>query len=327
MGRTIRILGTGGTIAGVAAPGADDSRYDAGELAVRDLIRPLMPSLSAWVDEVETEDVAQIDSSNMSHAVWAALARAAQRALDDPAVVGIVITHGTDTLEETAIFLQGVLRPHKPIVMTAAMRPATSVQADGPRNLTQAVRLACRPGLAGLWMAFAGKAWPAVQVRKLHPFALEAFGGGDGPPVWVWRDSDWSATGTGSPEFPQASPRWAQSVSALLSRPVEDWPRVALLQSHAGADGEIVSAVLALGAQGLVIAATGNGSVHVEIDRALHRAVEQGRVAPAAIRVASRCIGGWVEGEPAHGWPTVARLTPAQARVALMLELAGLRPD
>ena len=338
MKRMIRILGTGGTIAGVAAPGAAESRYDAGELAIRELVEPLLPTLSAWIDEVSPLDVAQVDSSNMSHQVWAALAQAAQAAIDDPAVVGIVITHGTDTLEETALFLEGVLRPNKPVVLTAAMRPATSAQADGPRHLTQAVRLACHASRAGLWMAFGGVAWPAAQVRKLHPFALEAFGAGDARPAWVWRDGDWHPSQAQEPLAPQGSAETGAktdlashgllapgAVPVTMPSDVEQWPRVEIVCSHAGAQGRLIDLLLQDGVRGLVISATGNGSVHEALDRALTRAVEQGRISRSAICVASRCLGGWVEGDPAHGWPTAHRLTPAQARVALMLSLVRRR--
>lgn len=341
MGATIRVLGTGGTIAGVARPGGDDSAYDAGALAVRELLAPLLEDLRGVVDRVEPVEVAQVDSSAMTHAVWQRLASEVQRAMEDPQVRGVVITHGTDTLEETAIFLDGVVLPSKPVVMTAAMRPATSSQADGPRHLAQALRLVADARACGLLMAFGGQAWPAVAVRKVQPFDLQAFSAASCGPVAVWEAEGWRWTRTGdagaagvqASEAMQAdagthAAEWPDPVDGRRTRVrlpecVEDWPVVEILSSHAGASGRAVQALLDAGAQGLVVSASGNGSVHAEIDRALQAAVAAGRLRHHHVMVASRCTGGWVVGQPAHGWPVAARCTPAQARVALMLRIAA----
>ncbi len=181
----IRVLGTGGTIAGTAPAGSPDNRYKPGQVAIQDLLEPLLSTLGQRVARVEALQVAQLDSRNMGYAVWQALAAELQAGMDDPSVIGQVVTHGTDTLEETAVFLHGVLRGRKPVVLTAAMRPATSAMADGPDNLRRALLLAADAAALGVWMAFGGQAWPAVRVRKVHPFALQA-------PMVVWSTCCWA---------------------------------------------------------------------------------------------------------------------------------------
>ena len=238
-----------------------------------------------------------------------------------------------------------MLAIHKPVVMTAAMRPATSTQADGPAHLRQALVLAADPRARGLLFAFAGQAWRAADVRKVDPFALQAFAAGGAQPLarwekspgragggpdaaghWRWLDAGTGDTGdTGDPKDqdpplqPQrrASPSWRIE----LPRDTNQWPRVDIISSHAGCDGRIVQALLDAGAQGLVISATGNGSVHAAIDAALRDAVGRGSLRPEQVRVASRCIMGPVVGVPVHGWALAPTRTPAQARVELMLEL------
>ena len=126
------VLATGGTIASRAADALDNVGYRSAQLGVDDLLRVLPGGVPL---AVEGEQVAQLDSKDMDHATWQQLLRRVAHHLARPQVQGLVITHGTDTLEETAWLLQRVLAPRKPVVLTAAMRPATSLQADGPQNL------------------------------------------------------------------------------------------------------------------------------------------------------------------------------------------------
>ena len=130
--------------------------YQAGQLGVAQLLQPIADQAVPQGWSLELEQVAQLDSKDMDVTVWLQLAKACQRWLLQPEVAGVVITHGTDTLEETAWFLQCVLQPAKPVVLTCAMRPATALSADGPANLRDA--LACTAqGRAGVWAVAAGK--------------------------------------------------------------------------------------------------------------------------------------------------------------------------
>src|SRR5690606_18828695 len=176
----IVVLGTGGTIAGLASsPRA--LTYEAAQLGVEQLVAGLTGSPS-----VETLQVAQLDSKDMNWSVWKALAGAVDASLRRPEVGAVVITHGTDTLEETAYLLDQLLDIDKPVLLTAAMRPANSLEADGPANLRDALTVAqaaMSQGLGGVVAVMAGRVWPARQVRKVHTRAIDAFDGGGVAPL------------------------------------------------------------------------------------------------------------------------------------------------
>jgi L-asparaginase len=213
------------------------------------------------------------------------------------------VTHGTDTLEETAYFLHRVLAPAKPVVLTAAMRPATSLQADGPQNLLDAVTLAREPGARGVLVVLGGRAFAADGLRKADAYRRDAF---EGPEVARIEEGRVRPTAA-----------WPSAVALGLGRiaaPVERWPRVAWLTSHAGVDAALVDAALAVGVDGLVVAGTGNGTVHEALLAALSRAQSAG----VEVRLTTRCASGRVIG----GAPDQP-VGPAQARVALLLELLG----
>jgi L-asparaginase len=301
---TVVVIGTGGTIAGTAAEAADHLGYTAAQLSVRALI-DAVPPLAAL--PIETEQVAQIDSKDMSFAVWQRLAQRVAAQLARLDVRGVVITHGTDTLEETAFFLHRVLAPAKPVVLTAAMRPATALGADGPQNLLDAVTLARCSGAQGVLAVLAGDVFQAADLRKAHTYRLDAFDAGDAGRLGRIEAG----------EFRQFRP-WPQGESmglACIATDPEGWPRVEIVLNHAGADGRLVDALLAQGLDGLVLAGTGNGSLSAALESAAQRALTQG------VRVlrSSRCAWGRLLGEDA-ALPGAGGLSPVQARVELLLQ-------
>ena len=160
----IVVLGTGGTIAGAAASAHDHLAYRAGELGVAQLLAGL-PALAQV--PLASEQVAQVDSKDMGPAVWQPLVARCAHWLAQPDVQGIVITHGTDTLEETAWLLQRVLAPAKPVVLACAMRPATALSPDGPQNIVDAVAVVRTPGARGVSAVCAGVLHAAADVRKV----------------------------------------------------------------------------------------------------------------------------------------------------------------
>ena len=303
---TLIVLATGGTIAGRAGSASDNLGYRSAELGVAELLHgiELDPSLV-----VEGEQVAQIDSKDMAPSIWLALATRAAHHLGRPEVMGLVVTHGTDTLEETAWLLHRVLAPAKPVVLTAAMRPATSMQTDGPQNLADALLLAAVEGACGVLAVLGGRVQAAADLRKRHSWRLDAFAGGDAGPVAcieqgaVRRFREW--------------PRGQALGLAPLVAGAERWPWVEIVTSHAGACGAGVDALAAAGVQGLVVAGTGNGTVHQVLAEALDRAQARG----VAVRVCSRCADGPVLAPPNPRWPVVSGLSPAQTRIDLWLEL------
>jgi L-asparaginase len=307
--RVIVVLGTGGTIAGTSAQPGDNVGYTAAQLGVAQLVAAI-PALGAVL--LECEQVAQLDSKDMSFDVWRTLALRAAQHLARDEVAGIVVTHGTDTLEETAYFLQRVLAPAKPLVMTAAMRPATSLQADGPQNLLDAVRVANQAGAQGVVVVVNGEVHDARDVRKAHTYRLDAFSSGDAGPIAGLEEGQlrqWRA-------WPQGIAIGADRLPANANA----WPQVEIVTSHAGASGAVVHALCASGVQGLVVAATGNGTLHHELETALREAQAQG------VRVlrSSRCLNGRVLAQADDVMPSADDLTPVKARVELMLGIVSL---
>lgn len=302
------ILGTGGTIAGTAADAGDTVGYTAGQLGVAQLVAAV-PALAG--QPLEDEQVAQLDSKDMRFDVWLQLATRLAHHLARPEVVGVVVTHGTDTLEETAFFLQQVLAPAKPVVLVAAMRPATALLADGPQNLLDAVLLARTPGCQGVLALLGGTVHAGGEVRKTHTYRLDAFGSGDaGPLAYVEADRvralrPWPAPRAGAVE----------RLAGLQSAP-QPWPWVEIVTSAAGADGRVVQALQAAGVAGVVVAGTGNGTLHEALEAALRSA----EVAGVQVLRCSRCLAGSVIEVPG-ALPAAGALTPQQARVALLLRL------
>lgn len=318
------LLTTGGTIAGSAASAVDNLTYRSGALGAEPLLAAV-PALQALLGSgaLCSEALAAIDSKDLSHALWQALVRRVAAALADPAVAGIVITHGTDTVEETAFFLHRVLAPTKPVVLTAAMRPATSLQADGPQNLLDAFTVAATPGAQGVVLAFGGRVFGAEGLRKVDAYRLDAFEAGPAGAVALVEEGSvrrlrpWPQAG--APGDARARPLGA----AVVERPLADWPRVAWITSHAGFDAALVDAAVAAGFDGLLLAGTGNGTLHEALLAAAQRAVQAGVV----VRVATRCASGRVIGADATGreLPVSDAQTAAQGRVALLLELLTRR--
>jgi L-asparaginase len=312
--RILVILGTGGTIAGEATSSEDDLVYRSAALPVGTLVSALRPPPGVTL---ASEQVAQLDSKDMDFATWRRLAMRVAHHLARAEVAGVVVTHGSDTIEETAYFLQRVLAPAKPVVLTAAMRPATSPRADGPRNLADAATVATATGACGVVVVIAGRVHGAFDVRKTHPQRLDAFASGDdGPIASVEHDHvvlhrAWPA--------PDAA---ALAVDRLPADEA-DWPRVAIVASGAGVDPRSVSALVEAGFDGIVVAATGNGTVHRAIEAPLREAIARG----CLVVRATRCLAGAiVEPEPAgDALPSAGALTPQQARVELIVRLLARR--
>lgn len=308
----IVVLGTGGTIAGLAATADDDAAYRSAQVGVAALLAGL--DLPNDV-EVESESVAQIDSKDMDFATWRALALAVVRHLARPDVTGIVVAHGTDTLEETAYFLERVVGADKPVVLTGAMRPASARHADGPGNLADAIVVAAAGEPVGVRVVFAGQIHSPRDVRKAHPRRLDAFTSGEAGPLGhvalrqikilrVPRDAPMAIGVAVLPEDPRA------------------WPWVDIVASAAGVDGRAVAALVDAGVDGIVVAATGNGTVHHLLEAALDRAAARGIVVVRS----SRCLDGPIVDAEMQRLPSASDLTPVKARVELILGLLARRP-
>lgn len=323
--RRIVVLGTGGTISGRASQQGDNIGYTAGEVGVAQLLESA-GALQAGEQTLVVEQVAQIDSKDMSLALWQHLAARCAHWLAQDDVAGLVITHGTDTLEETAFFLHTVLQPVKPVVLTCAMRPSSALVPDGPQNLLDAMAVACTSGAQGVLVVCAGKVHTARDVQKVHSYQLDAFSSGLTGLLGVVEEGrmrrlrPWPGSAEDRDLQPVPVPGdWAQEalLGRVLHTAVAAWPRVEVVLSHAGASGLLVDALVAQGVQGLVVSATGNGTVHCELQVALLRATAAG------VRVlrATRCTFGQVLPTAADTLPDSGGLQPLKARIALMLAL------
>lgn len=302
----VAILATGGTIAGTAQSATELVNYQPAQLHI-DALLANVPALAGRA--LEAEQIANIDSKDLDVALWQVLARRVASQLARKEVAGVVVTHGTDTLEETAYLLQRVLAPAKPVVLTGAMRPATALGCDGPQNLLDAVNLASEPGACGVLAMLAGEAHGALDVRKVHTCRVDAFSSGDAGPI--------ARMEAGRLRRLRAWPQGIALGIDLLS--ATSWPWVEIVFSHAGASGALVDGLVAQGVDGIVVAGTGNGTVHHAVLAALLRAQSAG----VAVRRASRVAWGPVIDAPgdATTLPGCGTLSPVQARIELMLEL------
>lgn len=329
--KKIVVLGTGGTIAGLAEDAHDTVAYRAGQVGIGQLLQAAqqrgLPGIGLLA-----EQVVQLDSKDMSVQAWSTLALRCRFWLDDPSVTGLVVTHGTDTMEETAFFLHCVLHHaggcNKPLVLTGAMRPSSALAPDGPQNLRDALTVAADQRVPGVWIVFAGLLHAARDVVKVHPYRLDAFSSALAGPVGAVEEGRLRLF-HGVPAVPDdhgqpdgsLHPGW--QAWRLWMQPETVWPRVEIVTSHATADGQLIDALVS-GAQaqgrpvrGIVVAGSGNGSVHQSLELALMRAQAEGIV----VRRASRCTGSSMVANPAADLPDAGGLSPVKARIALILEL------
>ena len=273
-----------------------------------------VPELSA-VASVRGEQVFQIASESFTNANLLTLGKRVAALARQGDVDGIVITHGTDTLEETAYVLQRVLQPRKPVVITCAMRPANAPDSDGPANLRDAFVVAQSQDVHGVLVVCAGDVHAAQEVQKIHSHALNPFVSGVAGPVGVVR--------AGQFERVRSTPETVHTLSAPSAAEfvaVTHWPRVEWVVNHAGADGRLVRALMAADApDGWIVAGTGNGTLHHDLEAALLDAQKQG----AQVLRASRCAQGGVQSREADVLPHTGGLTAVQARVALLMHLVA----
>ncbi|MGF6722553.1 L-asparaginase [Paraburkholderia sp. GAS41] len=310
----IAVLATGGTIAGSAADVTSTSGYQAGVVGVERLLEAV-PALSG-VARIQPEQIASGDSKDMALALWTTLAQRVNTLLASDEIDGIVITHGTDTLEETAYLLHLTVKGTKPVVLTAAMRPASALSADGPLNLLNAVTVAASAAAhgQGVLVAFNNRIHCARDVVKTSTYAVDAFQSVEvGALGWVQ---------DGRVEFQRkvVRPHTVDTEFVIGSQ----WPNVEIVTSYAGASRIGVDALVAAGVRGIVVAGTGNGSIHASLQQALADAVKQGVVVVRSSRVGSgHVMRNGAAPDDALGFITAGALNPYKARVLLMLALAA----
>lgn len=312
----IHVVATGGTIAGAQAAGSPHG-YTAGLFTIEALIDAVPPLQT--VARLTGEQLVSIGSQDMNDAVWLALARRLNELAADPAIDGVVVTHGTDTMEETAWFIALTVRTDKPIVFVGAMRPATAISADGPINLFNATALAADPAARGrgVLVVLNDTIFGARDVQKTHTSRVDAFCAPDQGPLGRIENGRAAFL---LPKGTDARP------DAFDLGAVRALPSVLILHAHAGMDRTLIDAAVAAKAAGLVIAGVGNGNM---TELALDALQEAARAKVAVVR-STRLQAGAVlrNGEvddDRRGFVAANMLKPGKARVLLQLALLSTR--
>ena len=309
------VLATGGTIAGAGADATQINHYDAGAFGVDALLKavPAVQSLA----QLQLEQIANVDSADLQFSHWGRLVERIRAAFaEDPELAGVVITHGTNTLEETAWLLQLLIDDPRPVVLVGAMRPATALSADGPLNLYQAIKVAVSPEARshGVLVVVDGQIHGAKAVTKIATQGVSAFASPDSGPLG-WVDDAGVHLATAQQGLPKPL--------AQIQLP-NHWPRVAIVYGCVEPSADWITALLEAGVQGLVFTGTGAGQLS-ELERSALKAWDG--PLPLMLR-SNRCGSGPVYGDADQaqlGLLPASCLNPQKARVLLLLALmAGL---
>lgn len=313
--KRLLVLATGGTIAGAGADAMQLNRYEAGALSVDAMVNAV-PDVQSLA-QLDLEQIANVDSADLQFAHWCRLVERIREAFaDDPELAGVVITHGTNTLEETAWLLQLLIDDPRPVVLVGAMRPATALSADGPLNLFQSIQVAVSSAARcqGVLVVMDGQIHAAKAVTKISTQGVSAFASpGSGPLGWV--DDE----GVHLAAVPESRPK----PFAQLQLP-KHWPGVAIVYGCVDPSVDGITALLGAGVQGLVFTGTGAGQLSEKERSALE--AWNGPL-PLMLR-SNRCGSGPVYGDADQaqlGLLPAGCLNPQKARVLLILALiAGL---
>lgn len=308
----VAILATGGTIAGQAASNTQMTGYVPGAIGVQTLINAV-PAIQNYA-QVSGEQVANIGSYDMNNEIWLKLANRVNELLASDDCDGVVITHGTDTLEETAYFLNLVVKSDKPVVLTGAMRPATAISADGPVNLLNAVRLAADPNAKGrgVMVALNDEINCARDVTKTNTTSVETFKSPELGYIGYFQN--------GTPIFYRATTKKHTVDTEFNLKGITELPRVDIVYTHVNDTRTFVDSAVASGAKGIVHAGSGDGSIYVETKAGLLDAVKKGVIVVRASRVGNGAVAR-VASDDKDGFVVSDTLNPQKARILLMLAL------
>jgi L-asparaginase len=303
----VEIYATGGTIAGSSASNTDTTNYKAGSIGVENLIQAV-PELNK-VAHVSGQQIANIASSDIDQATLLKLSKAINQKLSDKNVSGAVVTHGTDTLEETAFFLDLTVKSPKPVVLVGAMRPATAISADGPMNLLEAVALAAHPDAKnrGAMVVLNDRIASAYYVTKTNSTTIDTF-----------KSIEQGYLGT----FIGTTPKFYYNPTQAINKPyfninhIQSLPKVSILYVHQDQDVALLDAAVKNGAQGLVLAGNGNGSVPTALKEKINNLMQQGIPVVRSTRTGSGYVSAKEEGIGA------GYFNPQKARMVLALALA-----
>src|SRR5918993_4529588 len=309
----IVIVGTGGTIAG-RAESTTAAGYQAGGLAV-DVLIAAVPQMTRFA-EVRGVQVSSLGSQDMNDGLWVMLGTEVNRLLATADVDGVAITHGTDTIEETAYFLNLVVKSDKPVVLTGSMRPSTSLGADGPLNIYNGVGVAADPRAVGRGVLVVANddIHDARAMTKRHTSDVQTFVSPEVGLVGVCLFDD--------REFMRSPARAHTTATPFTVVAGQVLPRVDVIYAHAGMSPDLIDGAVANGAKGLVIAGVGGGNMTTPALDAVKRAISKAVVVVRSTRVGDGFIRRNIEvDDDKTGTVTSKELNPSKARVLLKLAL------
>lgn len=309
----IHILATGGTIAGTGSS-ATGTSYRAGQIAISDLINAV-PELKN-IAQITGEQIVKIGSQDMTDEVWLKLAHHLNRLLKRTDVDGVVITHGTDTMEETAFFLNLVLKSNKPVILTGAMRPSTSLSADGPLNLYNAVIAAGAPESAGkgVLIVMNGSILGAHAATKMNTIDVQTFQApNSGPLGYVFN---------GKVHYNQTTDKIHTTQSVFDVTDLNALPKVGIVYSYSNVEANALDALIDNSYQGIIHAGVGNGNIHKNLFPKLIQASGNGILVVRSTRVPTGPTTPDAEiDDSKYGFIASQELNPQKARILLMLAL------
>ncbi|KAL6922709.1 hypothetical protein ACHAP8_011433 [Fusarium lateritium] len=306
----ITIFATGGTIAGEAGSADQTTGYQAGALGIQALI-DAVPQLCN-VSNVRGVQIANVDSGDVNSTILTTLSHRIQADLDNPHIQGVVVTHGTDTLEESSFFLDLTVQSEKPVVIVGSMRPATAISADGPINLLSAVRLAGSKSAKnrGTMIVLNDKIASARYTVKSHANSVQTFIAEDQGYLGAFENIQpvfW---------YPASRPLGHHYFNISTSSPKKALPQVDVLYGHQEADPELFQAAIDSGAQGIVLAGLGAGGWPEEAAEEIKKVLNETDI---PVVVSRRTAWGYV-GERPFGIGA-GYLNPSKARIQLQLAL------
>jgi L-asparaginase len=313
----IVILATGGTIAGAAATGTQ-AAYTSGAVGI-DTMLAAVPGIKD-VGNIKGEQISNVGSQDMTFEIMLKLAKRINALLATSDVDGIVVTHGTDTMEETAYFLNLVVKSNKPVVLVGSMRPSTAVSADGPLNLFNAVGVAADPASAGRGVLVVMNDWihGAHSLTKTSTTAVQTFMSPLRGLVGV--------ASYGKNDYYNV-PSWKHTTESEFDiANVNQLPRVDIIYAYSDMPGDLIDSAVANGAKGIVIAGVGNGNMNRTSLEAAARAAKKGVVVVRSSRVVTGTVGRNVEvNDDELNFVASDELNPQKARILLTLALVKAR--
>lgn len=310
----VSVIATGGGIAGVFEKVQTKSRFSVARLSVDSLLEEI-PAINS-VAKISAEQFSNIPSQSMTDELLLKLARRVNTVLSSNMTNGVVITHGTDTMEETAYFLNLVLNTRKPVVVVGAVRPANHHSPDGPSNLYDAISVAAdtKSEAKGALIVMNGRIFSSRGATKAHTYATDAF-----------QPTDAGFLGyvnQGEVSYYQSSSRRHTYRSEFAIDQLKTLPKVEIVYAYGNANRDLIDAAIRSGAKGIVVAGVGNGNIHPEMLKALQLARSKGIQIVRSSRTGSGLVSKGLEvDDAAYQFVTADNLNPQKARILLKCAL------